>query len=275
MNKRGVNLKGTIEVFKKYRFLLANLITRDLKVKYRRSALGLAWSVLNPLLMAFVISAVFQTIFRFEVPNFALYYLTGSLIFNFMTEATSSAMLSVINGAPLIKKVYIPKYIFPLEKVMFAFVNMIFSMIALAIMMVITKVGLIGDASAFHISWSMLLFFVPMLYTLIFSLGMGLILSAMDVFFRDIGHLYSVVTMAWMYLTPIIYPIEALEGKWVLNILKFNPMYYYVNYFRDVMLYGTVPGLGTNLICLGSALFFLVLGVFVFKRKQDKFILYI
>ena len=147
-------MKAYLATFLKYKYLLHNLISRDLKVKYRRSTLGLLWSVLNPLLMSIVISIVFQNFFRFDVPNFAIYYLTGSLIFNFMNEATSSAMVSIVGNAPLIKKVYIPKYIFPLEKVMFAFVNMLFSMIALVIMMGVTKLGIIGSAADLNISWT-------------------------------------------------------------------------------------------------------------------------
>lgn len=154
-------MKAYLATFLKYKYLLHNLISRDLKVKYRRSTLGLLWSVLNPLLMSIVISIVFQNFFRFDVPNFAIYYLTGSLIFNFMNEATSSAMVSIVGNAPLIKKVYIPKYIFPLEKVMFAFVNMLFSMIALVIMMGVTKLGIIGSAADLNISWTI----VPVFYS--------------------------------------------------------------------------------------------------------------
>lgn len=264
-----------LATFIKYKFLLGNLISRDLKVKYRRSTLGFLWSVLNPLLMAVVITAVFQTIFRFNIPNFAVYYLSGSLIFNFMNEATSGAMGSVVGGSTLIKKIYIPKYIFPTEKVMFAFVNMLFSMVALVIIMVVTKIGWIGVASELRLTWTLALSFLPMIYTFVFSLGLGLILAALNVYFRDISHLYSVWVMAWMYLTPIIYPMSAIEGSFVMKVIKFNPMYYYVEYFRDVVMYGSVPGMKINVICIVSSLIFLIVGLVVFKKKQDKFILYI
>lgn len=264
-----------VATFLKYKDLLGNLISRDLKVKYRRSTLGFVWSVLNPLLMALVITAVFQTIFKFDVPNFAVYYLTGSLIFNFMNEATSGAMGSVVGSSSLIKKVYIPKYIFPSEKVMFAFVNMLFSMVALIIIMAITKFGWIGVASELKITWTCFLFFIPMIYTFVFSLGLGLILATLNVYFRDVSHIYSVLVMAWMYLTPIIYPMSAIEGSFVMKFIRFNPMYYYVEYFRSVVMYGTVPDMKTNVICIVSSLFFLVIGLIVFKKRQDKFILYI
>ncbi|WP_392887950.1 ABC transporter permease [Eubacterium limosum] len=258
-------IKGYFEKFFKYRYLLQELVVKDVKVKYRRSVLGLLWSVLNPLLMMLVITAVFSTIFKFKIENFPAYYLTGSLIFNFVSEATTGAITSIVNGAGLIKKVYIPKYIFPMEKVLFAFVNAIFSLIAVAIVLLILQVKM---------TWTVIMFPIPLIYTLIFSIGLGLILATLNVFFRDVGHLYSVWITAWMYLTPIIYPIEILP-EFVKNILVYNPLYHYVNYFRDVVLYGTVPTLYENLVCILFSVIFLFIGLIVFKRNQDKFILHI
>ncbi len=253
------------EIAGKYRHLVSNLIVRDLKVKYRRSVLGFLWSVLNPLLMALVINAVFQNLFRFDIEYFIVYYLTGSLIFNFMVEATTSSLVSVLGAAALIKKVYIPKYIFPLEKCLFAFVNMLFSSFAVIIVIIIQQMPVHATA---------LLFFFPMICAFIFSLGLSLILSSVNVFFRDIGHLYSVWTTAWLYLTPIIYPVSILPDN-LFSIMKLNPMYYYVSYFRDVVMYGVVPDVQTHLICIMYSLLFLVAGLLVFKKQQDKFILYI
>lgn len=257
--------KSSSEVFSKYRHLVLNLITRDLKVKYRRSMLGFLWSILNPLLMALVINAVFQNLFRFDIEYFIVYYLTGSLIFNFMTEATTGSLTSVIGAASLIKKVYIPKYIFPLEKCLFAFVNMLFSSVAVIIVILIKRMP---------VHFSALLFFYPMICVLIFSLGLSLILASVNVFFRDVGHLYTVWTVAWMYLTPIIYPASILPNA-INKIMQLNPMYYYVTYFRDVVMYGNIPDLKTHLICIIYAVLFLVIGLLTFKKKQDKFILYI
>lgn len=256
---------ASTQIFLKYRHLVMNLISRDLKVKYRRSMLGFLWSILNPLLMALVINAVFQNLFRFDIEYFIVYYLTGSLIFNFMTEATTGSLTSVIGASSLIKKVYIPKYIFPLEKCLFAFVNMLFSSFAVIIVILIKRMP---------VHFTALLFFYPMICVLIFSLGLSLILASMNVFFRDIGHLYTVWTVAWMYLTPIIYPASILPNS-IRMIMQLNPMYYYVTYFRDVVMYGNVPSLATHLICIIYAFLFLAVGLIVFKRKQDKFILYI
>ena len=263
LNRR--ELAATGAVFGKYRYLVGNLISRDLKVKYRRSTLGFLWSVLNPLLMALVINAVFSNLFKFKIEYFIVYYLTGSLIFNFMTEATSASLTSVLGAASLIKKVYIPKYIFPLEKCLFAFVNMLFSSVAVIIVIIIKRMP---------VHWTVLMFFFPMICVLIFSLGMSLILSSVNVFFRDVGHLYSVFTVAWMYLTPIIYPKDILPD-FILNLMNLNPMFYYVEYFREVVMYGTIPNLTAHLMCIVYAFLFLALGLIIFKKQQDKFILYI
>lgn len=251
--------------FKKYSYLLWNLVRRDFTTKYRRSILGVLWSVLNPLLMAMVISTVFSKIFRMQVENFTVYFLTGSMIFNFMSEATSGALGSVIGSAGLIKKVYIPKYIFPIEKCLFALVNTLFTFVATIILMPFLGVPL---------KTTVLLFWIPLAYVLIFSVGVGMILSATNVFFRDVGHIYGVWITAWMYLTPVLYPKELIpvSVQWFANA---NPMYYYVDYFRSLMMYNTIPDFETNVICAAFAGAFFIIGLIVFKSKQDRFILYI
>ena len=253
--------------YTKYRFLLQELIGRDLKVKYRRSVLGVLWSVLNPLLMMLVITAVFSRVFKFEIENFPVYYLTGSLIFNFVVEATSNSLTSILNASSLIKKVYIPKYIFPLEKCLFAFVNMFFSMIAVCLIILILR---------FKISWTFILFPIPMLYALVFAIGLSLVLSALYVYFRDLMHLYGVFTTAWMYLTPIIYPESLIENMtFIKYIYKLNPMYHLVTCFRTVVMYRQVPSLEQNLICIGISLLMLLIGLWLFRKLQDRFILHI
>jgi len=254
-----------MQVFKKYKSLLNDLVTRDFKVKYRRSALGFLWSILNPLLMMIVITSVFQTLFRFEIENFPVYYLSGSLIYNFFSEATSSALTSVVNASALIKKVYIPKYIFPLEKVLFSCINMLFSFTSVIIIIIILKA---------KVYWTIILIPIPMIYITAFCVGIGLILATFQVFFRDVGHLYSVLLTAWFYLTPIIYPVDILPAN-ILGLVKLNPVYYFVDYARQLILYGTLPDLHINLICLAFSSSFLLLGLIIFKHRQDSFILYI
>ena len=258
-------LEANFQTLKRYRYLLSNLIVKDIKLKYRRSILGILWSVLNPLLMMIVISAVFSNIFKFQVENFPLYYLTGSTLFNFMSESTNLAMMSILNSRELIKKIYIPKYIFPIEKCLFGFVNFLFSLIAVVVMFIVF---------GYPLHLTSLLFFIPAIYTLIFSMGLGMILSALGVFFRDVIHLYSVVVVAWNYFTPIVYPYEIL-GEKMKMFMQINPMYYFVSYFRDVTMYNTVPGVKIDLICIAFSVGTLIFGLWFFKKTQDRFILYV
>lgn len=254
------------QTFLRYKYLLMNLISRDLKVKYRRSVLGIFWSLLNPILLMLVMSAVFSKIFHNDVEYFPLYLIIGQTVFSFFNEATSGALFSVVGASALIKKVYIPKYLFPLEKVMFAGVNFLFSLAAVLLMMIIYGVTF---------TWRIVLFVFPTLTLLMFAMGMGLLLAAACVFFRDVQHLYTVVLVAWTYLTPLFYPISYLEGHWIYSIVMLNPLTHYVMYFRNVLIYAVVPTLTEHLICFGWGLLFLILGVVLFKKQQDKFILHI
>ncbi len=255
---------------KKFSPLLYNLVSKDFKLKYRRSFLGVLWSILNPLFTMLVISTVFGALLKVQVPNFATYYIVGWSMWNFFSEATSLSMASVLGGAALIKKVYIPKYIFPLEKCLFALVNFVLSLIAVVLVMCIQ-----GVFDGF-IHFTFLLAPLPILYCLMFSIGFSLVLSALTVYFRDVMHLYSVVLTAWMYITPIIYPISILEGHpFVETVVRCNPMFYMVDYFRQIMMYGQVPSLTHNLICVGIGICSLAIGWLIFSKAQKKFILHI
>lgn len=273
-------LKATTSVFFHYRHLLVNLVSRDIKVKYRRSALGLIWSVLNPLLMMTVMSLMFGILYRDilganlpvvaatgKPPTFAVYVLTGQLVFSFFSDSTQMAMDSVLGNAPLIKKVYIPKYIFPLQKVMFAFVNTMFSMISLVFVMLFTW--------SYVSFWALLAPFV-LLILFAFNLGVGLILSSMVVFFRDIKHLYSVFVLALTYMTPIFYPEAIFNGNLYLTFLiRLNPMYWFVSLFRQLVIYGSAPTPMQMLAPTVCAFVALVCGLAIFRKTQDDFILYI
>ncbi len=247
------------------RFILSSLVGKDFKIKYRRSVLGVLWSVLNPLLMMVVLTAVFSTIFRFNIEHFPVYLILGQTLFTFMSDATSTAMGSILEAAPLIKKIRINKWIFPLEKVTFALVNFGFSFLAVIAVMLFFQI-----APTINV-----LFFIPLLVCVyVFSLGLGLLLAALAVFFRDIIHLWGVILTAWTYATPLFYPVEILPD-WALPIMKCNPMYYYVNVLRESVLWGQTPSGKEMIICVGCAVVALALGALVFKKLQRKFILYV
>lgn len=262
MNK----MKTRCQVLYNYRYLIKQLVTKDIKLKYRRSFLGYVWSVLNPLMVMVVMYLVFSKMFRFNIDNYSAYLIIGQTLFTFMTEATNQAIFSITGNGPLLKKVYVPKYVFTLSKVTSSLVNLVFSLGAMIIVFVITKV---------QFSWAMLFFPVILMEVYIFSLGLGLFLAEAVVFFRDIQYIYNVLTTAWMYLTPIFYPMEQLPESVQKAIKIFNPMYQYITQFRTISLHQTLPAAGDVVYGFAIAFVFLIVGSWAFIRKQDDFILYI
>ena len=251
----------------RYRYLLQNLISRDFKLKYRRSVLGVAWSVLNPLMMCLVMWAVFSSIFNTRgdgIENFAVFLLIGQLLFNFFRESTTMAMESVLKNAPLLRKVYIPKYIFPLEKCCFGLVNCLFSFVALVLVMIFTGTG---------VEWTFILFVYPIITLFFFSLGVGLILATTYVFFRDVMHMWEVFCTALMYGSAIFYD-PAQMGIWMQRIIRLNPLYWYITAFRSCVLWGQGLSPAMLSVCGGWALVMLAAGLWIFKKSQDRFVLY-
>lgn len=249
----------------RYKTLINELVVRDLKVKYRRSFLGYLWSLLNPLMMMCVMVLVFSNVFRFDIPNFPLYLICGQTLFGFFSESTTMAMGSILGNASLLKKVYVPKFVFPISRVMSSFVTLSFSLLAIIIVLLFSNVT---------VSWSILLVLVPLLFLFVFSCGMGMILSALAVYFRDITHLYGVLILAWTYATPIFYPLEAVSPS-IQTVIKLNPMYHYINFFRNLVIYNNVPGPNTWFACIASSLLMLAIGLILFNKMQKKFILHI
>ena len=258
-------LKIRLDVFWQYKDLLFNLVSRDIKVRYRKSFLGMLWTVLNPLLMMIVMTIVFSTLFRSTIENFPIYFLSGNLIFTLNSEITNNCTYAIIGNAPLLKKVYIPKYLFPFSKAGSALVNLIFSLIAMFLVMIILRVPFLP---------TLLLLPIPIFCSFLFSLGLGLLLSAVTVYFRDVAYFYSVVLVAWNYFTPVFYPIDILP-EFAKNAMQLNPLYHYIDYMRNLILYGTFPSIRENVICLLMGIIMLVIGICVFYKKQDNFILYI
>lgn len=252
--------------FWKYRDLLKLLVSRDLKLKYRRSVLGYLWSILNPLLIMIVMSIVFSQMFDRNIEHFPVYLFCGQLLFNYMNGTTHLAIFSITSNASLLKKTYVPRYIFTLSKITSGMVDFVFSLGALVIVMLVTR-------APFH--WCNLLFPFVVLQLYIFCVGLGLFLAQANVFFRDIQYIYNAVTTAWMYLTPIFYPMDLLPEALQWIVKRFNPMYFYVAQFRDLIYYGRLPGWGILAAGCGTALLMLGIGVLSFNRSKDKFILYI
>jgi len=251
--------------YNRYKHFLYMMVRRDFLARYRMSVLGVLWSLLNPILTMLVTTMVFSYLFRFQIEYFPVYFFSGQLIFSFFSESTTLSMNSVLGAGGVIKKIYIPKYIFPVSKVLSSLINLFFMFIAFLVIFAIMGVPF---------RWTMLLIPIPLIYTFVFALGVGILLSSMAVFFRDTMYLYGVLLTMWMFLTPIMYPVEILPA-WLLPYYGFNPMYHFVIYFRTVAMYGGVPDLWSNLVCLSFALASVCVGTYVFMTKQDRFILYI
>ena len=268
------NIKNIWYNFKKYQFLMKQLITRDFKVKYKRSVLGVVWSLLYPVLMVAVMAMVFSQMFRFNVEgvNYLVYLMTGTIMFQYFSEATNSAMTSVVSNFALISKVYIPKYIFPIAKCLFVGINFVLTLIPWFILILLTQIGL-GEYPA-SINWYYLIIPYIFLCFFLFTIGIGMLLSCISVFLRDVFYIYGIVLTIWNYFTPVFYSIEILPES-LQTIFKFNPLYQFVTAVRSIVLYGQRPSFTTlgiiTLIGVGT----LAIGAVVFKKNQDKFIYYI
>lgn len=263
--------KNILASMKKYKFLLSQLISRDFKVKYKRSALGILWSLLYPVLMMLVMSLVFKNMFKMdrmtENVDYTTYLMIGLTFFNYFSEASNLAMSSVVGNFGLLNKVYIPKYIFPLSKALFVGINFLLTLIPLYAVILISGPGL---------NWHHLLLPYSYICLFIFTLGMGFLLSTIAVFLRDMFYIYGIVITIWTYLTPIMYSITMLNDKPVFQtILKCNPLYLYINFARSIILYNNFPALHQFIGCAVSALLTLLLGIVVFRKNQDKFIYYV
>ena len=250
---------------RRYSFLIKQLISRDFKLKYKRSVLGVLWSFLNPLLSMLVLYVVFSALFRFDIENYPVYLVSGIIMFNFFSEATSLTMNSIIDTAALIKKVYVPKYVYPLTRTASSVINLLISMIPLLAVVLISGIR----PTAYF-----LLTIIPIACIAVFSLGIGMILATLMTFFRDTQYLWGVISMIWMYLTPIFYPASILPENmaWV---VKVNPLYYFVDFMRTCIMDGRSPDMHTYVMCFASAIISFILGAFVFGKEQDKFILYL
>ncbi|MDD3415382.1 MAG: ABC transporter permease [Lachnospiraceae bacterium] len=259
--------------FKKYSFLLKQLVNRDFKVKYKRSVLGILWSLLYPLLTMIVLTLIFTKVFEFSQPgvNYAVYLIIGLTYFNYFSEASNLSMSSVVANFPLLNKVYMPKYIFPLSKCIFVGINFLLSLIPLYGVILVT--GSTAAGTKCHLNIYHLLLPYSFICLFMFTLGVGLLLACISVFLRDMFYIYGIMITMWMYFTPIMYDISMLGEKTQL-ILKLNPLYHFINFARMIILYNQVPSRSSFIACALFGFVFLVLGVVVFRRHQDQFIYY-
>lgn len=260
-------MKSFIDNFKKYRFLLGELIKKDIKLKYRSSVLGVLWTLLEPLLTMIVLTLVFSNLLGKGDDNFPVYILCGRLLYGFFSNGTKVALKSVRKHGSMIAKVYVPKYMYPLSSIISNYIMFLISLIVLAGVMIFERVPLtvyIFEA------------FIPLVLLLIMTFGTGMLLATLNVFFRDLEYLWTVATMLIMYGCAIFYKVENLKNASNAWIFKINPLYSLIVLFRDAIFGRPFTQDMYHLwFSLSFSFAILAVGIVVFWRKQDKFILYV
>lgn len=272
-----MELNHDVEMFKKYKNLLSELTRKNVKLKYRNSWLGIFWSFLQPLLNMIVLSVVFGSIFGRSSPYIVCYpvwLFSGRLLYEFFNTSTTQAMTSFRRNAAIIKKVYVPKYMYPLSSVLSSFVNFAISMICYVCVWVFFKITGISGGAGLEVTWHFLFAIVPMFLLLVLSTGIGLILSVLAVYFRDVEYIYQVLIRLMMYLLPIIYPLQKVaENSTILPIIiKINPLYSMIELFRQCVLYGMNMSWKMLLYAFVTSTVVLVAGMLVFNWKSDDII---
>lgn len=257
-------LANTINKFRQYQFVFEELVKRDFKRKYKRNILGVLWSMLAPLFTLLVMNFVFGHIFGRTTPHYIIYLFSGNLLFSYFTEATNGAMASLVDNARIFSKVKVPKYLFLFSRVASSSINFLLTMVVYFCFVAF-------DGLSF--TWKFILLLFPFLCLFIIILGIGLILSALYVFLKDIKYLYSIFTTALMYFTPIFYDVSMMGDKaW---IFYFNPLFLFINYVREIVIYGQIPSLLYHLACLAYALVLFTIGCLMYKKYNFKFLYYV
>ncbi|MBQ3137465.1 MAG: ABC transporter permease [Clostridia bacterium] len=275
-------MKSHFGNFLKYRYLIKELVSKDIKLQYRNSVLGMFWTFLEPLLTMIVLSLVFNRLFgrdSSKVVNFPVYLLCGKLLHEFFTSSTKRAMRSIRSRASIIKKVYVPKYVYPLSAVLSKFVTFIISLSVLAVVILYFNIANINPITVTgNIVWALL----PITVLFFFSLGVGMILATLNVFFKDIENIYDVFCLLLFYTTPIVYSIDRLgdpSTSAVARLIRFNPMYGFIDMFRGAVIHGaeffTYFDMNLFYYCCGFTVVVLIVGFTMFYKNQDKFILHI
>lgn len=254
-----------LQRIKKEKFLFEELVKRDFKQKYKRTILGMLWSILYPLLTLFIMKMVFSNFFGTSINHYTIYLFIGNLVFNYFKESTMGGMNALASNAHIFSKVNVPKYLFVLSKNVSALINFLLTMIIFFIFVLIDKVP-------FHLSFFAI--FIPIFLLIIFNVGLGMILSALYMFFRDMGYLYDVFTMLLMYMSAIFYNVEDFPAK-IQYLFLLNPVYCFIKYIRIIILDGTLPSVQFHLLCIGYAIIVATIGAIIYRKFNHKFLYYI
>ena len=254
-----------LERLKKHKFLFKVLVKRDFTRKYKRTVLGMAWSILSPLMNLLIMWLVFSHFFGNNVNHYAIYLFTGQLVFSYFSDATNMGMSSLLNNAGIFTKVNVPKYLF-------LFSQNVSSLINFGLTMVIYFIFVAVEGLPF--TWKFLLLLYPVLCLVVFNTGLSLVLSALQVFFRDMQYLWGILTQLIMWLSAIFYSIDTFPLH-VRNLFLFNPLYLYIRYFRKIVLDGVIPSLGFHVAAGAYALLFFALGCHMYRKYNQEFLYYV
>lgn len=258
-------MNSIVTKLKKHWFLFEELVKRDFKQKYKRTVLGMAWSILSPLLTLLVMKLIFTQFFGRDTPHYTVYLLSGNIVMSYFKESTKGGMSSLVSNARIFTKVNVPKYLFLLSKNVSALVNF-------GLILVIYFVFCAIDQIQFGPHVVALVY--PVACLLAFNVGVGLILSALYVFFRDVQYLYDVFLTLLHYVSAIFYTLDRFSPQ-VQNLFLLNPVYVYIKYFRVLMIDGQLPSPEYHLLCAVYALAALVIGGLIYKKQNHKFLYYV
>lgn len=258
-------MRELIHKLRRHQFLFEELVKRDFKSKYKRTMLGIAWSMLSPLLQLLVMAVIFSNFFGMKTDHYVVYLFSGNLLFNYFNEATQQGMTALESNAHIFSKINVPKYLFLLSKNVSSLINFMLTLIIYFIFVVADGIGL---------HWNFLTLIYPVCCLMVFNVGIGLILSALHVFFKDISYLYNILTMLLMYLSATFYTLDVFEPA-AQSLFFLNPVYNYIHYFRSVVIDGQIPTLWQHGLCLFYAAVAMAGGMGMYHKYNYKFLYYI
>ena len=254
-----------IKKFQKYQFIFEELVKRDFKKKYKRTVLGMLWSVLSPLLQLLVMATIFAQFFGQTTPHYIIYIFSGNIIFAYFSEASGGGMQSLMENAGIFTKVNIPKY-------MFLFSKNISSLINFGLTLIIYFLFVLGNG--LFPSWRYIFLLYPIICLILFNIGVGLVLSALFVFFRDIQYLWGIFIQLLMYMSAIFYTIDSYSPL-VKNLFLLNPLYLFIRYFRKIVIDSTIPSVWFHLLMLADVAIVLSIGCWIYKKYNTRFLYYV
>lgn len=254
-----------LETIKKHQFLLEELVKRDFYRKYRGTAIGALWSVLNPLLSLLIMRVVFGFFFGGTIPHYTIYLFCGTVVFSFFSESTAEGMLALVGNAHVFTKVNVPKYLFLLSKNMQTLINFSLTLTVFFLFCLFDRITF---------TWKFFMLLYPIVMLLFFNMGMGFILSALYVFFRDMQYLWSVMTQLLTYLSAVFYSIDGFPAKFQL-LFYLNPVYCFIRYFRKIVIDGAIPSLAFHGLIAFDACLVMVIGVWLYRKYDKEFLYYV